>query len=345
MLDWIKSADSLPWIIQIAAIILAFLLQRLIARLVIRLAFAGLRTRRPERYLQLKRALLQPTALLVFSGIAMISAHFMDLPDKTAQLIGNALASVFMIAAVWMLYTAAGLVSASLLDSFRDRETTVNPTAAHFIASGIQIMIVIIGLLMVLARWVTDLTGLIAGLGIGGLAIALAAQDTASNFIGSIAIMLDKPFEIGDYIEIDGIAGTVERVGMRSSRVRAVDQSLIYIPNAKLANYNIINGAKRTSRRVAYKIALPRSAAPEVVRTFIAKARTILADDQDILETGALVIFEGFTTHALEILICYHTVTDYSQMMIVRERVNLALLELAAGMDIACVFPQGFLEG
>lgn len=345
MLEFMKSENALAWIIQIAVVVLALLFQRPLARLVLWLAFIHLRRRRAERYRLIKKALLQPTALLIFTGVTMISAHFMAFPDKVAVLVGNILASLFMVAAVWMLYTAAGLVSATLLDAFRERETTGNPTAAHFIASGIQILIVIIGVLIVLARWVTDLTGLIAGLGIGGLAIALAAQDTASNFIGSIAIMLDKPFEIGDYIEIDGIAGTVERVGLRSSRVRAVDKSLIYIPNAKLANYNIINGTKRTSRRVTFKIALPRTATPQAVQSFMAKAREILAEDSEIQEEGTVVIFEGFTLYALEIYICFFTGTDYNQMLNVRNRVNLALLEAADGLGIARILQPGLPEG
>jgi len=344
MFDFLKSEQAIYWLIEISVIVIALVFQRPLARLVIRLAFASMRKKRLERYQLVKKSLLQPAALLIFSGVALISTHFMNLPDNVSGLVGNILASLFMIAAVWMLYTAAGLVSATLLDSFRERETTVNPTAANFIASGIQIMIVIIGLLMVLARWVTDLTGLIAGLGIGGLAIALAAQDTASNFIGSIAIMLDKPFEIGDYIEVDSIAGTVERVGLRSSRVRAVDRSLVYIPNAKLANYNIINGTKRTSRRVAFKVSLPRTATPESVQTFITKTSEILADDPGVQYDGCMVIFEGFTNFAFEIYICYYTGTDYNEMMAVRNRINLALLDLADSLGISSLLPPAYPE-
>lgn len=345
MPEFLFDAKTIYWIIEIGIIILVLVFQRPLAKLAIRIFFSRIRSRNLKRYELIRKALLQPVAFLIFSGAAMIAAHFMDLPEKLAGVVNNTLVSLFMVAAIWMLYSAAGMISATLLGSFRERETSVNPTAAHFIASAIQIMIVIIGLLLILTRWVSDITGLVAGLGIGGLAIALAAQDTASNFIGSITIMLDKPFEIGDFIEVDGIAGTVERVGLRSSRVRAVDQSMIYIPNSKMANYNIINGTKRTSRRVAYKIALPRTAAPDVVRAFVAQARAILAGDPDVQETGAMVYFEGFTTHALEIFICYHTLTDYNLMMMTRERINLALLEAATQMDIACVFPQGFAEG
>lgn len=344
MFDFLKSEQAIYWVVEVAVIVIALFFQRPLARLVLWLAFTGMRRRRPERYLLIKKSLLQPAALLIFSGITLISTHFMDFPDKVSDLVGNILASLFMIAAVWMLYTAAGLVSATLLDSFRERETSVNPTAAHFIASGIQILIVIIGLLMVLARWVTDLTGLIAGLGIGGLAIALAAQDTASNFIGSIAIMLDKPFEIGEYIEVDGIAGTVERVGLRSSRVRAVDRSLVYIPNAKLTNYNIINGTKRTSRRVAFKVSLPRTATPESVQIFIAKTREILADDPEVQDEGSMVILEGFSYYAFEIYVCYFTGSDYNEMMAIRNRINLALLNLAGSLGISSLLPPAFPE-
>jgi MscS family membrane protein len=108
-----------------------------------------------------------------------------------------------------------------------------------------------------------------------------------------------------------------------------------------MANYNIINGTKRLSRRVTFKLGLARSTEPAVIRIFLERARQILAGDPDVQEQGTLVTLDGFTTHTLEIFVCYFTCADYTQMMLIKERINLALLEEADKLGITGIFPQG----
>ncbi len=147
-----------------------------------------------------------------------------------------------------------GIGRGLLLNPDRDPTGKVDANAAKLYYGRTQSGGVRLCIFAVLSRWVTDISGLIAGLGIGGLALALAAQDTASNLFGSIAIMVDKPFEIGDWVEFDGFAGTVVSVGLRSTKIRVVDQSILSVPNSKLAASIVSNGALRSSRRVAFHV-------------------------------------------------------------------------------------------
>ena len=325
--------------IAIAAILLALVFCRPLASLAIRIALAGLRRKKPQRYQLVKKVLLRPVAVMIVTGIARIAVLFMGLPALVLAAAGNILTSLFMIASVWMLYEAAGLIAATLLDTSHRKEAPVNPTAARLIASSVQIAIILVGILMVLSRWVADVSGLLAGLGIGGLAIALAAQDTAANFIGSIAIMLDKPFAVGDWIEVDAFAGTVENVGLRSSRIRTLDQTLVSIPNSRLAGSNIVNGSRRTKRRIAFKFSLNQANDPEAVAAFVERIKVILAADAAVDPEGSLVYFDGFAANMLEIAVSYYTAVDLAAMATVRERINFALLRAAREMGLSYLPP------
>jgi MscS family membrane protein len=207
-------------------------------------------------------------------------------------------------------------------------------TAVNFLTSAVRIAVAVFGVLTVLSRWVQDITGLITGLGIGGLALALAAQDTASSLFGSISLLLDRPFEVGDWIEATGIEGKVERIGMRSSRIRTADQSLVFLPNSKLAAQSIKNCSKRGKRRVTFKIGIAGDTEAEALNTFLNKIREILKADNDILP-DVTVAFDSFGDGKLGIQVGYHTVcTDTSAMLLVNERVNFKLLDAARTLGI-----------
>ncbi|HBP39185.1 MAG TPA: hypothetical protein DD640_10710 [Clostridiales bacterium] len=337
--EFFAKPGTLDLCIAIAAILLVLIFCRPLAGLAIRIVLAGLRRKKPQRYQLVKKVLLRPVAVMIVTGTARIAVLFMGLPAPVLAAAGNILTSLFMIASIWMLYQAAGLITATLLDSSPKKEMPVNATAARLIASSVQIAIILIGILMVLSRWVANVSGLLAGLGIGGLAIALAAQDTAANFIGSIAIMLDKPFAVGDWIEVDAFAGTVENVGLRSSRIRTLDQTLVSIPNSRLASSNVVNGSRRTKRRVAFKFNINQTNEPEAVAAFVERAKAILAADADVEQEGILVYFDGFAANMLEISVSYYTVVDFTAMTAVRERINFTLLRAARELDLS-YFPR-----
>lgn len=115
---------------------------------------------------------------------------------------------------------------------------------------------VIIGALTVLQQWDINLTSLLAGLSIGGVALALAAQTTASNLFGAFSVMFERPFEVGDYIEVNGVFGAVEKMGMRSTQIRQINHALVYVPNSKLSTENITNWKLLSNWRVETTISV-----------------------------------------------------------------------------------------
>ncbi len=331
--------DYLPIIASLTVLLIIILLRRPLARGLLRIIFSGRKKNNPEHYRLICNTMLKPFSLMLVSGPARLALEYIQPSPKYYLVWANILSSVFLITSFIALYYAAGLAAGLIINNAGKKELKVDPNAANYIAGAIKFTIVVIGIFTILSLWVKDITGLIAGLGIGGLAIALAAQDTAANLFGSIAIMLDKPFEIGDWVETEGIMGTVIRVGLRSSQIRALDQSIISIPNSKLAAGIIANATRRLNRRVAFKIRIIYSTPPEKILAYTERIKQILKSDPDIIEDGAIVRFDNFGDSALEIFICYFTVANYSHMLEVKERINLEILKAARSTGISLALP------
>lgn len=341
--DEIMTRETLTLLIALLAVLVIFLVRGLLAKLMIRILFQRTRKRNLDKYNLIKSELKKPASFMILTGAIQGAVNFMGLPEPYFEFATDIGASLFMAAAIWLLYAAAALAAASWLaqtGNTKEKRGLVNPTAAHFVTSAIQITIFIIGILLILSLWVADISGLIAGFGIGGLAIALAAQDTAANLFGSISIMLDKPFEIDDWIEVDGHMGVVEKIGLRSSRIRALDQSVISMPNSRLANSYIVNGTRRGRRRVAFKLNVELSTPPEKIRLMIDRIKSILEADDEIENDSMLVCLDGLAGSAIEIFICYYTLSDYKLMMMVKERINFAILQITADTNVSIALPS-----
>ena len=141
---------------------------------------------------------------------------------------------------------------------------------------------IIIGLTIcvVLDEWGYNVNGFITGLGIGGLAFALAAQETLANLFGGLVIILDKPFSIGDYIKTANVEGTVEDINFRSTKIRALDKGLVTEPNSVIAKSTIINWTKRDVRRMSFNIGVTYHTSKEQLQNCITKIRNMLIDDE-----------------------------------------------------------------
>ena len=186
-----------------------------------------------------------------------------------------------------------------------------------------------------------EITSILAGLGIGGLAFALAAQDTLKNFFGSMVLLADKPFEIGDRINIDGHDGPVEEVGLRSTRIRTLDGHIVTIPNSEMANKAIWNIAKRPYLRRLFNITITYDTPPEKVRQAKAIIEEILAEHEGMDPNfPPRVYFNDFKDCALNLLCIYwYHPPAYWDFMAFTENVNLSILERFNQAGISFAFP------
>ncbi|WKD84973.1 Low conductance mechanosensitive channel YnaI [Polaribacter huanghezhanensis] len=204
-------------------------------------------------------------------------------------------------------------------------------------------IVIFVGILKMLTVLGINTTAVIAGASIGGLAVALASQDTVKNLIGTFMIFLDKPFYIGDWIEAGGVEGSVEEVGFRSSRIRAADTSIFQIPNSKLSEIVINNKGLRLYRRYNTNVGIRYDTPPELIEAFVKGVREIIiAHPETRSEPDSYnVEFTGFGDSSLLILInVYFKSLAWGVEQSSRHKLHIAIVKLAKALGIDFAFPS-----
>jgi len=201
--------------------------------------------------------------------------------------------------------------------------------------------------------WLVQLLGysvssLLAGLGIGGLAVALGLQETLSNFFGSVVILLDRPFKVGDWVQLEGVEGVIEDIGFRSTRIRTFQGTLVSVPNQKVATTTIDNCSKMPKRRVMHSIGLTYETTPEQMEQAVEMIRSLILADEGVDSNLVVVRFSEFGNFSLNITVLYFTkAIIFAEHLTTRERLNLAIMRALNAMGVSIAFPTQtlYLEG
>jgi MscS family membrane protein len=208
-----------------------------------------------------------------------------------------------------------------------------------FISKSLKLFIVILGVVAILQVWGINVSAFLASLGLGGLAFALAAKDTAANLFGGLTILADKALKIGDWIKVGSVEGIVEDIGLRTTKVRTFEKSLITLPNQMLANQPVENFSKRGIRRIKCRIGLTYSTPGNIVETIANEIREMLQNHDSISkEATTLVQFDLFADSSLSIFVYTFTNTsDWEQYLQIRQDVNLKIIDIVHknGSDFA----------
>ncbi len=209
-------------------------------------------------------------------------------------------------------------------------------------------IIFIVTLMYVLSLLHVNITALIAGVSIGGLALALAAQDTVKNFIGSLMIFIDAPFQIGDYIIVSGMEGTVVEVGFRSTKIQTIDSSIITIPNGTLSNNSMVNKGMRKSRLFNTTLTLTYQTKPAKIKTFIAGLKSIIMDHTHTDKTNYYVHLINLNSSSIDVLFRTKLNTlSYDEELVIKEELLFSIIELAEDLGVDFAFPSQsiYIEG
>ena len=202
-------------------------------------------------------------------------------------------------------------------------------------------IVVFLGILKMLTLFGVEPVTVIAGASIGGLAVALASQDTVKNLIGTLMIFMDKPFHIGDWIEAGEVVGTVETVGFRSTTVRAADTSVYQIPNSTLSEMVVNNKGLRSFRRYQTNLGIRYDTPPELIEAFVTGIRKIIDIHPGTRNDVYNVEFIGFGDSALEILLnVYFVELDWNMEQSSKHTLHMAILNLASDLGIEFAFPS-----
>jgi MscS family membrane protein len=221
--------------------------------------------------------------------------------------------------------------------------TRANPGLSGLLPLGRKIAKVAllgVGLVAILSELGFQVGSLLAGLGIGGLALALAAQKTVENLFGSVSIGVDQPFRVGDFVRIEDLLGNVESIGLRSTRIRTLDRTLVTIPNGKLADQRIETFAPRDRIRLLVTLGLDYATTAEQMRAVLAGIERALRAHPRIWPDGVSVRFVAFQDSALAVeVVAWFQTADFAEFTAIRQELFLSFLEIVERAGTSIAFP------
>jgi MscS family membrane protein len=224
-------------------------------------------------------------------------------------------------------------------------ETRLDDQLVPLLRKAARLILILIGFLFVLQNLNVDIGSLMAGLGLGGLAFALAAKDTLANFFGSIMIFADRPFQIGDWVVIQGVEGTIEEVGFRSTRIRTFYKSLVTLPNAKVADAVVDNLGERTYRRLKMDLGLTYDTTPEQMQAFVEGVRAVLQANAKIWKDYYEVHFNNFGPSSLDVMVyAFLDVKSWTEELTEKHNILMEFLRLASTIGVSYAFPTQSLH-
>ena len=289
----------------------------------------------------------RPGALAAFAVGLAAALPFLVLPSGLEHLASKISEILNVVALGYAIYAMVDVVDYYLRRFSERTQSKVDDILAPLVGKSIRITVAVIVLLnAVQAVMEEDMTTILASLGVGGIAIALAAQDSIRNFFGAFVILGDKPFEIGERIVVDGHDGPVESVGFRSTRIRTLDGHLVTVPNGEMTNRTVRNIGKRPFIKRAMTIGVTYSTPPEKVQQAVDIIKDILDNHEGMSEEfPARVYFNEFSAYSLDIMVIYwYHPPDYWSYMAFAERVNMEILQRFNKEGIEFAFPTQTLH-
>lgn len=331
-------------IIVCVAVILIFLALKFVLVAISRRIIKRLmknKTHSDERVAVFNNIILPPIRILLATGTLIICTYIVSPPEGLRIICSKTATSLALLSLFSALYGLCGYAKFIVGKIYEKNHVTPYNLAAHYVGVILKIAVVILGVITILQQWIANITSLLAGLSIGGVALALAAQDTAANLFGSLTVIFDHPFELGDYIEIGSVKGTVEKMGLRSTKIRRSDQALVILPNAKITSDHIVNWTTISKRRVDMTLGILYSTPAETITTFKKGIEKILEKYELIQKDNYIVTFTDYADSSLNIGIRYYVLSpSYDVMLKTRDEVNLEILNLANGMGVGFAFPS-----
>ncbi len=305
--------------------------------------------------------LVKPIELLLLFSILYLSINQLNFPlnevvftrnitvDNTVSNYEVALIDVldkiflflFILSIFWVILRIIDFIAHVFLHKAALTDSKSENQVVPFAKELSKILAIIIGVFVVMgAVFNLNVATIIAGLGIGGIAVALAAQDTLQNLLGSFTIFADKPFVVGDLVRIDKYEGTIEKVGFRSTLIRTLDKTMVIIPNKKMIDSPLENLTLRNLRRMKFNVGLKYDTPGEVMLK-ISKEIEEFVNKHPATNNDTLVTFDSFGESALNLQVLYFIeIVDYNEYMKIREEINYRIMEIVAKNDAGFAFPS-----
>lgn len=283
---------------------------------------------------------IKPISITATTLFWWVGLTLLGLPGDARMMLLVSVKLVSALAGVWAGYRLMDVVGNFLQGKADKTENKFDDLLVPLITRALKTMVIVFGLVFVADIFAVDIDKILAGLGIGGLAFALAAKDTISNIFGSLTVLIDRPFQIGDWVTIGSADGTVESVGVRSTRIRTFYNSLITIPNSELINAHIDNYGARQFRRITATIGIAYDTPPEKIDSFCEGIRELIRKHPYTRKDFYIVSLNEFAAASLGIMLyCFVKTPDWGTELREKHRLFNDIIRLANSLKVEFAFP------
>ncbi|MBP2079465.1 mechanosensitive ion channel family protein [Oceanobacillus polygoni] len=328
--DGIFTYDNLTHVGISAGIFLLFLLLRkLFTKYIFSILLKVTQKTRADFFTTIFLAFEKPAQwLFIIIGlfIAMIYFPFIG---HTNELFLKIIRSFIIIMITWGLYNLASSSSVFFTKMNKKYQFDMDNILIPLLSKAIRFIIIAISITAILQEFDYEISGFIAGLGLGGLAISLAAKDALANMFGGVVIIMEKPFRIGDWIMTPSVEGTVEEITFRSTKIRTFTDALVTVPNATLANETITNWSKMGKRQISFDVRFPPDTPSEKLQDFIRQMDYLLKNHPGVDQETILVNFDKYEADGLDVFLYFFTKTTvWKEYLEIKEEINFNILDL-----------------
>lgn len=343
-------SQQILWGVEIwrlgAALLIFFL--SFLSRRVLKLLFGGfLKKRVGKTRVQWDDDLVELTAsplgLVAQILLWYMAAAILVIPTEPYDIrlfVFQGLKVAIAIAFTWIVFRLIDVLARVMTRITEKTESRLDDQLVPLLRKTLKVFIAVVVGITIIQLIGYDALGLLASLGIGGVALALAAKDTVANFFGSLIVFTDQPFQVGDAVQIGSLEGVVEEVGFRTTHVRLYDKTLATVPNQTFTTTTIINHSRRPMRRIRIIVGLSYEAEPEQVQTFVRSVRDLLTHHDAIDTDSYAVYFQELGASSLNVLVnCFSKSTDYADYMEAQEDILLRMMRLVDEQGLELAFP------
>ncbi len=317
------------------AIILIIILRRILTWLILRPLRQLSKRSGYDTDDQVVELLIAPMRLLVIAIAIAISVQIIQTTEGINTLVFGISRTLILLAMFLFVYRLVDLIAPSSLRIANITGFNIQERLIPFIRVGAKLLIISVAIVVILQEWGYDVSGLLAGIGIGGLALSLAAQDTLANLFGFMAIVSDRPFDVGEFIKVNDVEGTVEHVGLRSTRIRQLNQAVVYMPNNTVANSAILNWSRLKKRFLDLRVSLDYETTNAQLQLMMEKIRAYLKLQEKVDANSVVVHVIDFKTESIDIIIrAYLYIADWGAFTAEKERLTLEMLDIMKDLRI-----------
>jgi MscS family membrane protein len=281
-----------------------------------------------------------PLTLALALGFARLLLPALLLDVSAEQFVHQVLRGLFLANLLWIFWRLVDVTAEIAWDSTWSREHAASRALIPLVRRVGKAVVAVVAAVLFLSALGYPVTSLIAGLGIGGLALALASQKTVENLFGAFSLGIDQPFREGDFVRIEDVVGTVESLGLRSTKIRTLDRTLVSIPNGKLAEMRLETFAARDRLRLACTVGLVYGTTAEQMRKVLDGLEGVLRAHPKIWPDTVMVRFKELAASSLDIeVMAWFTTSDWQEFLVIRQETLLAFMRVVEASGTSFAFP------